>query len=70
MKKTDLELLHILKKELGAKNNQELLNRLELLCNTLRKTVCRAVYLTDTRVRLKRGEERFIDAIPEADYLK
>jgi len=70
MKKTDIELLQILKKELGAKTNQELLNRLESLADVLRKKVSRAVYLTDTKYRIRIGNERFKDTIPEADYLK
>ena len=70
MKKTDIEILAEIKKLTGARNNQELLNKLNMLSDVLRKKVCQAVYLTDTKYRIKLGNERFKETIPEADYLK
>lgn len=33
-------------------------------------SVERAVYLTDTKYRIKQGNERFKETIPEIDYIK
>lgn len=70
MKKTPLEILTLIKKESGSKNNQELLEYIESLAEIMRGKKRKDVYLTQTRYRLKSGTDRFKDAPPEFDAIK